>query len=337
FVVAGHTRGPLRIWEHDGMTELPGVPETLGYAFSPDSRLLATMGTVGEVRLHDLTLGGDPVTLENHHVESDVHDCGFSPDGRMLASVGGDGRCYVWDVASRTLTLELRSCSWRCLFSPDGSLLATFAYQGDAILLWHMPNGDRHSELPLQTRAGEAPFAFSPDSRLLVAGEGAFVSSWDIAPMPQTRPPLPPVLERPRVSFFGGNPFLSFSRDGRVIATEDDFGVTRLWDVASGAERARLSSGGERTLAFSPESGVFATVSNAGDVRLCEEIAPPGLLPAVVSDSTEGPDVIGVAADAAALANLIAAGGTRPPLSIGLFGDWGSGKSFLIRQVQAKV
>jgi WD40 repeat protein len=336
FVVASHTRGPLRIWEHDGMTELPGVPETLGYAFSPDSRLLATMGGLGEVRLHDLTLGGDPVTLENHHVESDVHDCAFSPDGRLLASVGGDGRCYVWDVASRTLRLELRG-SWRCLFSPDGRLLATLAYRGEAIHVWHMPSGEEHGELQLHAEDDRTLFAFSPDSRLLVAGAGGSVRSWDVAPMPVTDPPPPPLFERPGVSYFGGNPFLAFSRDGRLIASEDDFGVTRLWDVASGAEKSQLSSRGQRALAFSSESGVFATVSNRGEIKLWEAIAAPGLLPAVVSDSTEGPDVIGVAADALALANLIAADGTRPPLSIGLFGDWGSGKTFLIRQVQAKV
>ena len=34
---------------------------------------------------------------------------------------------------------------------------------------------------------------------------------------------------------------------------------------------------------------------------------------------------------------MIAARSTSPPLSIGLFADWGSGKSFLIRKVQARV
>jgi WD40 repeat protein len=338
FLAAGHTDGTLRVWECDGMTELPGVPGvqiTLGYAFSPDSRLLATTTNNGQVRLHDLVLGGDPVTL-GVHSEAFAHACAFSPDGRLLASVGGDGRCYVWDVASGTQSAELKG-SWRCLFSPDGRLLATLSSQGGSIVLWHMPGGEKHAELQLGGRPGETRFAFSPDSRLLVAGDGLSVLSWDVAPMPGMQSPLPPVLERPPVSYYGGNPFLAYSSDGRLIATEDDFGVTRLWEVASGVERARLEVRGPCKLAFSSESGVFATVSDEGEVRLWEEIAPPGLLPAVVSDSTEGPDVIGVAADAAALANLIAAAGTRPPLSIGLFGDWGSGKTFLIKQVQAKV
>jgi WD40 repeat protein len=350
FVAAGRPRSVrrdgsaawagVRIWRLDGLAELPGSPgfppSTEGYALSPDWRLLATAWIDG-TRLHDLALGSDPIEVAAH-VEAPAYDCAFSPDGTLLASVGGDGRCFLWDVASGTQRSVLRGPADmpRCLFSPDGRLLAALGEHG-GLTLWRMPGGEEYAELQLPRGAGETVFAFSPDSRLLVAGKGAMVRSWDVAPMPETGLPLPRVLERPPVSFYGGNPFLAFSHDGRVIATEDDFGATRLWDAASGAERAELSPRGHRTLAFSPESGVFATISNAGEVRLWEEIAPPGLLPAVVSDSTEGPDVVGVAADAAALANLIAAAGTTPPLSIGLFGDWGSGKSFLIKQVQARV
>ncbi len=41
-------------------------------------------------------------------------------------------------------------------------------------------------------------------------------------------------------------------------------------------------------------------------------------------------DLVGIAAEADALAYLVAARDLAPPLAIGLFGDWGSGKSFLI-------
>jgi predicted nucleic acid-binding Zn-ribbon protein len=55
------------------------------------------------------------------------------------------------------------------------------------------------------------------------------------------------------------------------------------------------------------------------------------------SDNPNGPDQLGITPDVDALATLIAARTVAPPLSIGLFGDWGSGKTFFMRQLRAAV
>ena len=48
-------------------------------------------------------------------------------------------------------------------------------------------------------------------------------------------------------------------------------------------------------------------------------------------------DKLGVERDVAALSALVAAEKTDPPLSIGLFGDWGSGKSFFMERMRGRV
>jgi hypothetical protein len=48
-------------------------------------------------------------------------------------------------------------------------------------------------------------------------------------------------------------------------------------------------------------------------------------------------DAVGDDAAAMALARVIAARGFRPPLAVGVFGAWGSGKSFLMRRVQTEL
>jgi KAP family P-loop domain len=54
-------------------------------------------------------------------------------------------------------------------------------------------------------------------------------------------------------------------------------------------------------------------------------------------DTPTGPDLLGVQADVNAFASVIAARTTTPPLSIGVFGQWGYGKSFFMRQVKDQV
>lgn len=48
-------------------------------------------------------------------------------------------------------------------------------------------------------------------------------------------------------------------------------------------------------------------------------------------------DLVGISPEGNALAYLVASRDLAPPLAVGLFGDWGSGKSFLMRDVRDRV
>ncbi|HET6288070.1 MAG TPA: P-loop NTPase fold protein [Amycolatopsis sp.] len=54
-------------------------------------------------------------------------------------------------------------------------------------------------------------------------------------------------------------------------------------------------------------------------------------------DTDDGVDRLGIGADVRMLADLVVSRMITPPLSIGLFGSWGSGKSFFMRQMQSRV
>ncbi len=73
--------------------------------------------------------------------------------------------------------------------------------------------------------------------------------------------------------------------------------------------------------------------------RLLEHPAPvvERRLPTYASDTTVGPDLIGITREVEAMASLVSAWSVEPPLSIGLFGEWGSGKTFFMQKMKERV
>jgi hypothetical protein len=55
------------------------------------------------------------------------------------------------------------------------------------------------------------------------------------------------------------------------------------------------------------------------------------------SDDPSGADLLGISDEVRALASVLAAKDADPPLSLGLFGDWGTGKSFFMRKLEGEI
>lgn len=62
-----------------------------------------------------------------------------------------------------------------------------------------------------------------------------------------------------------------------------------------------------------------------------------GVLPGYNADDARGKDILGITNEVNALASLVAAWSVEPPLAIGLFGEWGSGKTFFMRKMMDRV
>jgi hypothetical protein len=66
-------------------------------------------------------------------------------------------------------------------------------------------------------------------------------------------------------------------------------------------------------------------------------MSPAGGLAGLHRESTTGKDLLDYEKEASALATQLAAKGLEPPLTLGLFGEWGSGKSFFLHLLQEQV
>lgn len=107
---------------------------------------------------------------------------------------------------------------------------------------------------------------------------------------------------------------------------------------------ALVASTGEERLWRSQSGGVLIPVEVArkiaaafGDTTLPTPDDAAARFAKTLSDLDHSNDWIGIRPDVEALSTLMAVNRLEPPLSIAIFGDWGSGKTFLMRKIQERV
>ncbi len=140
--------------------------------------------------------------------------------------------------------------------------------------------------------------------------------------------------------------FASAREIARRTSTDDTIHARHLLAALITAERddapPPLKAFGVERGVFSEEIIEFVTFDPAENRAEWERIllgreAPDRRLFDFHADSPGDTDLLGIDRDVAAFATLIAARDVNPPLSVGLFGDWGSGKSFFMRQLRKAI
>ncbi|MBN6050806.1 TIR domain-containing protein, partial [Nonomuraea sp. RK-328] len=100
--------------------------------------------------------------------------------------------------------------------------------------------------------------AFGREGRLVAAGHAQGVAVYDVE-----KPEAPPVAELPQDAARA----LAFSSDGRTVATGDDHGTVRLWDLDTRRQVPLTGHPGRvSSVAFSPDGSTLVSADDQGYV-----------------------------------------------------------------------
>ncbi|MCP3903689.1 MAG: protein kinase [Planctomycetes bacterium] len=146
-------------------------------SFSPDSRVLATAGVDGMVRLWEVETGRDLGTLAH---DGAVSRCRFGSSGRLLTAV--DDSAFLWDVENRTRVMryDMGERIYGIAISGVADLVALGTDTGQ-VTLFHATTGQVRERFFEPGRANRM-VAFSPDGRFLASDtDGTVINIIDLA------------------------------------------------------------------------------------------------------------------------------------------------------------
>ncbi len=234
-------------------------------SFSPDGKQIASASLDGTVKLWDVLTGQESLSLKDH--SSWVN---FSPDGRRLASASADQTVKLWDALTGQESLSLKSHSaasgasasartanaWPAPFRPHGESLGCPDRKGEPL-----PQGPLKQRLQRQLqprRQTHRQCRHGPD------GEALGCPDRPAVPLPQgtlgqrLQRSLQPGRQPPRQRSFdhtvkvwdaqtgkeslclkghsGRVTSVSFSPDGKRLASASCDGTVKVWRLRSRAE-----------------------------------------------------------------------------------------------------
>jgi WD40 repeat protein len=290
----------------------------VGYAvaFSPDGKTLAAAGA--KVTLFDVATGKEKATFK------DGGPVAFSPDGKTLAAVSDEHTVTLRDLSTGKEKFSFKVCKdrWFILslaFSPDGKLIATgsglsrsegLPADGE-VKLWDADTGKEKATL-----TGRVKFRVTLQSLFYMKADGvpkhvllklAALNGREFPTEEDAEKELPMILEnildkeqREKHLNFVQNQVnivrevptvwvwsVTFSPDGKSLASGDVFGNILLWDVKSGRRTATLQAFNPEgrkdpnpaySVAFSPDGRTLAVGTLFGikvwDVESGENVVP---------------------------------------------------------------
>jgi WD40 repeat protein len=214
--------GTVKLWNPQGTlirTRKGHSKEVLSVSFNPDNKTIASASADKTVKLWNLRDGELIKTITAH--KDAVKSVSFSPDGKMIASGSSDTTVKLWNVLDGRLIKTLPDDIKDVLsvsFSPDGNVIA-LSSSDNTIRLWYL--NEQRTKV-FQDDSHALKVNFSPKGQTLVSGSGDKIKLWKLDRE------LIKTLQQPNKAIIFD---VSFSPDGKTMASADIDGKVILWDL----------------------------------------------------------------------------------------------------------
>ncbi|SJM93055.1 hypothetical protein CRENPOLYSF2_3060001 [Crenothrix polyspora] len=247
--------------------------------YSPNGKQLATSSVDKTARLWDTSTGQELQRLSH---DNSVNTVTFNRNGKLLATASTDNTSRLWDVLTgQEIQRLLHDAPVNYVtFSPDGKQFAT-ASDDKTVQIWSTGLGIQrlHHESPVKT------VSFSPDGKqIATASSDNTVRLWntltaqELHHLNQTDPfwahtneayNFNPSDHDIQLALHGPVYIVTFSPDGRLLATSNDGSIVQLWDTVTGQEVRNLEHRGiVKAVSFSHDGEQIVTTGANNIARL---------------------------------------------------------------------
>jgi WD40 repeat protein len=282
------TTGTVRLRDAITGTELASLDQgrslgmrraVIGVVYSPDGKWLTTAvwhtdlpGADSTLLLWDTAARTVRARLKGH--QNSVQGVGFSRDSTRLASVNRDGTVRLFKVPAGEVIRSWMAAPeiHEAVFSANGKYLATI-HLDRALRLWNVATGRE-----IRTRRFEGyenSLVFSADGKLFAVADQNSIRVWEV----ETGREVARLAEQLSDGVLQS---LSFSGDGKTLASVSCHGVIKIWDVPTGKQRAAFQSHMRYvySIRFSPDGTTLAAggadLDRAGIIQLWKPLRPAG-------------------------------------------------------------
>jgi len=222
-------------------------------SISPDGRLGASCGADSIIRLWDLGTGNP---LRQFPVPQGGLWASFRNDGKRLAGIDGGGNLKLWDTSSGR---EIGVPPGRFLaYAPDNETVALLSPNNFAqVRLIHLASGKERLTFAKHTGPVHT-LSFAPDGHLAATGSRDMtVLVWDT----ETG-----TVRSTFKGHAGVVTAVHFVADGKAVLSYDNSGTVKLWDSATVNELASFAN--HSILGKSANGKIFALLAPGGAAKL---------------------------------------------------------------------